>query len=152
MYQDLSTRHDCPVKKTIVNLPIRLRGNSKRISGNSLSPSATQNKDISAVLQTLLKTGFKLHLQCSLTCELVWKRETFVREGSKRSRSLLTLYQNQVPYIDTLLKPEPVLTCLKVWHCQWKYDHYDQLSYLALMVMCRWTCYDQFLTCCGFQS
>ena len=36
MYQDLSTQHDWPVKKAIVNLPIRLKGNSKRISGNCL--------------------------------------------------------------------------------------------------------------------
>ena len=27
-YQDLSTRYDWPVKKAIVNLPIRLKGNS----------------------------------------------------------------------------------------------------------------------------
>ena len=37
-YQDLNTRHDWPVKKAIVNLPIRLKGNSKRISSNLLSP------------------------------------------------------------------------------------------------------------------
>ena len=28
MYQDLSTRHDWPVKEAIVDLPIRLEGNS----------------------------------------------------------------------------------------------------------------------------
>ena len=28
VYQDLSTRHDWPVKKAIVDLPIRLKGNS----------------------------------------------------------------------------------------------------------------------------
>ena len=33
MYHDLSTRHDWTVKNPIVNLPIRLRGNSK-ISDN----------------------------------------------------------------------------------------------------------------------
>ena len=38
VYQDLSTRHDWTVKKAIVNLPIRLKGNSKLLSGNSLSP------------------------------------------------------------------------------------------------------------------
>ena len=37
-YQDLSTRPDWPVKKAIVDLPIKLKGNSKRISGNLLSP------------------------------------------------------------------------------------------------------------------
>jgi len=45
VYQDLSTRHDWPVKKAIVNLPIRLKGNSKRISGNSLIPLGALNKD-----------------------------------------------------------------------------------------------------------
>ena len=34
VYNDLSTRHDWTVKNAIVNLPIRLKGNSKRISGN----------------------------------------------------------------------------------------------------------------------
>ena len=33
-------------KKTIVNLPIRLKRKSKRISSNSLSPWGAQNKDI----------------------------------------------------------------------------------------------------------
>ena len=36
-YQDLSKRHDWPVKKAMVHLPISLQGNSERISGNSLS-------------------------------------------------------------------------------------------------------------------
>ena len=34
VYQDLTTRYDWTVKNAIVNLPIRLKGNSKRISGN----------------------------------------------------------------------------------------------------------------------
>ena len=62
MYQDLSTRHDWPVKKTIVDLPIRIKGNSKRSSGNSLSPLGAQNKDISAASQTFL-TGVRWRLQ-----------------------------------------------------------------------------------------
>ena len=52
--QDLSTRHDWPVKKATDNLPIRLKGNSKRISGNSLSPFGAQKNDFRAALQTLL--------------------------------------------------------------------------------------------------
>ena len=36
VYQDLSTRHYKPVKKAMVNLLIRLKGNSKCISGNLL--------------------------------------------------------------------------------------------------------------------
>jgi len=38
VYQDLSTRHDWPVEKTIVVFPIRMKENWKRTSGNSLSP------------------------------------------------------------------------------------------------------------------
>ena len=45
MYLDLSTRHDWPVKNAIVDLPITLKGNSKRTSGNWLSPLGAQNKD-----------------------------------------------------------------------------------------------------------
>ena len=37
MYQDLSRHHDWPVEKAIADLPNRLRGTSKRTSGNSLS-------------------------------------------------------------------------------------------------------------------
>ena len=32
VYQDLSRHHDWPVKKAIVDLPIRLKGNSKHTS------------------------------------------------------------------------------------------------------------------------
>ena len=65
MYQDLSKRHDWPVKKGIVDLPIRMKGNSKRISGNSLSPLRAQNKDLGVASRTLL-TEVKLRLQGSL--------------------------------------------------------------------------------------
>ena len=34
VYQDLSTRHDWSVKKAIVELPIRMKENSRRASGN----------------------------------------------------------------------------------------------------------------------
>ena len=36
MYQDLSNRHDWPVKKAIVDLPIRRKRNSECISGINL--------------------------------------------------------------------------------------------------------------------
>ena len=66
VFQHLSTgtRHDWPVKKAIVDLPIRMKGNSKRTSSNSLSPLAAQNKmkNLSAALQMIL-TEVKLHLQ-----------------------------------------------------------------------------------------
>ena len=44
------------IKKAISDLPIKVRGNSKLTSGNSLSPLEAQNKDIGAALQTLLET------------------------------------------------------------------------------------------------
>ena len=40
-------RHDWPVKKATVDLPIRLKRNLKCISGNSFSPLGTQDNDIS---------------------------------------------------------------------------------------------------------
>ena len=53
VFQDLSTCHDWPVNRAIINSLIRLKGNLKRISSNSLSPLA-QNNDMGATLQTLL--------------------------------------------------------------------------------------------------
>ena len=47
-------RHDWPVKNTIVDLPIRSKENSKRISGNSLSLLKAMNKGAAAASQTLL--------------------------------------------------------------------------------------------------
>ena len=49
-------RHDWPVKKAIVDWPIRLKGNSKHISGNSFSPLGAQDKDIST-------SSYASHLQ-----------------------------------------------------------------------------------------
>ena len=44
VYQDLSMHHDWPVKKAMVNLPVRLKGNLKCISGNLLSPLGPRTK------------------------------------------------------------------------------------------------------------
>ena len=59
-------RHDWPAKKTFIDLPIKMKGNSKRTSGNSLSQLGAQNKDIGAASQTLL-TEVKLHLRRRLS-------------------------------------------------------------------------------------
>ena len=48
MYQDLSPRPDWPVKKAIVNLPIRMKGNSKYISSNWLTTLRAKNEDLGA--------------------------------------------------------------------------------------------------------
>ena len=56
VYQDFSTHHDWSVKKAIVDLPIRMQRDSKRISGDLLSPLWAQNKDLALhTSQTLLK-------------------------------------------------------------------------------------------------
>ena len=44
------------LKKAIVDLPIRLKGNLKRISGNSFSPLGIQDKDISTSSYTFTST------------------------------------------------------------------------------------------------
>ena len=54
VYQDLSTCHDWPVKNVIVDLPIKIKGNSKRFSCNSLSPLGVQDNDLVAASQTLI--------------------------------------------------------------------------------------------------
>ena len=59
---EASTCHDWPVEKAIVDLPMRLKENSKRVSGNSSSPLAAQNKDYGASSQTLL-TEVELRLR-----------------------------------------------------------------------------------------
>ena len=61
MYQDLSTCHDWLVKKAMVNLPIKMNGNSKHTSGNLSSPLGAESKDIHTALQMLL-TKVYLHL------------------------------------------------------------------------------------------
>ena len=43
------------LKKASVGLPIRMKGDMVRTSGNSLSPLGAQNKDIGAASQTLLE-------------------------------------------------------------------------------------------------
>ena len=50
VFQDLRTRYDWPVKKAFVDWPIRLKGNTKRISGKSMSPLWAQTR-ISALLR-----------------------------------------------------------------------------------------------------
>ena len=66
VYKDLSMHHDWLVKKATVNLPISMKGNSKRTSINLLSPLGAQNIDLSATSQTLL-TKVKLCLGCRLS-------------------------------------------------------------------------------------
>lgn len=46
--EDLSMSHDGPVEKAMVDLPVELKKNLKRTSGNLLSLFRTQNKDLGA--------------------------------------------------------------------------------------------------------
>ena len=67
MYQDLSTPHDWPVKNAIVDLPIKMKRNWKRTSGNLLSPLGAQDKDIIGAASQTLLTEVKLRLRRRLT-------------------------------------------------------------------------------------
>ena len=68
MYQDLSKRHDWPVKKAMVHLPISLQGNSERISGNSLSSFGGggglggQNKDLGSAFPPIRDVTNRGHM------------------------------------------------------------------------------------------
>ena len=50
----------------LVDLPIRMKGNSKCISGSSLNPLGAQNKELGVASQTLL-TEAELRLRRRLT-------------------------------------------------------------------------------------
>ena len=65
VYPDLIKRHDWPVK--MFNWQIRLKGNSKLFSGNSLGPLRAYYKGLGAALQTLL-AWVGLHLRRWLRC------------------------------------------------------------------------------------
>ena len=69
MYQDLSKRHDWPVKKAMVHLPISLKGNSEPISGNSLSSFGGgggglggQNKDLGSAFPPIRDVTNRGHM------------------------------------------------------------------------------------------
>ena len=56
--------HDWPVEKAITDLPMRMKGNGKRTSGNSLSPFGGPEQGFPHCLADI--TEVKLHLQCRL--------------------------------------------------------------------------------------
>ena len=85
-------QHDWPVKKAIVDLPIKMKGNWKYISSNLLSLRGAQNKDIGAALQRLL-TEVKLRLwQCAFFSSIALREITFSL-GKSCNRRNLTLEQ-----------------------------------------------------------
>lgn len=71
VYQELSTHHDWPVTKAIVDLPISLRGNSKGAVGNSLSLMGPRT-----TISALLHRRYYLRLNYVLvqaTFSLAWR-------------------------------------------------------------------------------
>ena len=60
VYQDLSTFHDWPVKKDLINLPIREKENQNALL--IIDSFRAQNKDLSVSLQTSLAKA-EVHLQ-----------------------------------------------------------------------------------------
>ena len=61
------------LKNAVINLPIRLKGNSKRTSGNSLSSGAEgSNKDLGAVSQNVTSQGKITSLKQAMTRTTRW--------------------------------------------------------------------------------
>ena len=58
MYRDLGTCYDWPVKKAMVSLSIRLKGNLKHLCVNLLSLLEAQNKELGIAPQVLLNQGW----------------------------------------------------------------------------------------------
>ena len=81
MHQNLSARHDWPVKKAIIDWPIRMKRNSKRTSGNWLSPLGAQNINHGAASQTLLtEVKFRLRRRLDTECNrALTKRHALTR-------------------------------------------------------------------------
>ena len=92
MYQDLSSCHDWPVEKAIVNLPIRWTGNLKCISSNLLNLLEALSKDTSTVSQTLL-TSIRLCLYTG--CGLDYQKTFFKdKETSRNKHALMQLLKH----------------------------------------------------------
>ena len=61
------------LKNAVINLPIRLKGNSKRTSGNSLSSGAEgSNKDLGAVSQNVTSQGKITSVKQAMTRTTRW--------------------------------------------------------------------------------
>ena len=60
VYQDLSTCHDWPVKKDLIDLPIRVKENQNALP--IIDSFGAQNKDLTVSLQTSL-AEVEVHLQ-----------------------------------------------------------------------------------------
>ena len=97
IYQDLSLCNDRPVKKAIVDFPIRLKGILKPTSSNLLSLLEALNKDLGTASQRLL-IRVTLHLWHTLTRKELLKN--FYDWGFSRPYSVdndVTLIFTQCP-------------------------------------------------------
>ena len=102
VYQDLSNAPWLVCWKCYVNLPIKLKANSKHISSNLYSPLGLQNKETGTALQMLL-TGVRFYVQHRLYNpynvppyygHLLWTFVPFslVSVQERLYRSLLTVF------------------------------------------------------------
>ena len=81
------------LKKAIVDLPIKMKGNSKRTSGNSLSPLGAQNKELGTASQTLLTEvklrGLRRRLTASIVIKILPLNKPMVQPNSTQPRPSL---------------------------------------------------------------
>ena len=86
------------LKKAIVDLPIKMKGNSKRTSGNSLSPLGAQNKELGTASQTLLTEvklrGLRRRLTASIVIKILPPNKPIEQLNSTQHRSSLTCNLN----------------------------------------------------------
>ena len=92
MYQDLSTRHDWTLKKAIVHLPISLKGNSKRISGNSLSSLGAQNKNLGSAFPPIRDVTNRGHMTSGTRQTKARVAKIFKKSGLGEIRETVDLY------------------------------------------------------------
>ena len=105
-------------KMPLSYFPIRLKGNSKYICGNSLSPLVVQNKDFSAALQTSLTGPRRLRLRGRLLrlegnqsaqkifsdMLILWQKKTFVIKKKNLDISTLELLCGPQPWRSQSIK------------------------------------------------
>ena len=92
MYQDLSKRHDWTLKKAIVNLTISLKENSKRISGDSLSPLGAQNKDLDSAFPPIRDVTNRVHMTSATRITTVRVATNLQESGFGEVKETVDLY------------------------------------------------------------
>ena len=85
-------------KKAIVELPIRLKGNTRRPSGNSLSLLAAHNKDLGAASQKL-PTEVKLRLRRRLVNTIYKKKNNTRLSYESASKFYALSVMSSLPFV-----------------------------------------------------